>query len=230
MSEETFVTINPSALEPLFMPWEFPDAHRQRADQIDAPPKIIQRRRPSPITIANNLRAAVRDFRDSQYAGVSDTSRELLYHWFETDHTAIEKDGVAVPFRYYFCQREAIETLIYLYESRGIRNLSALTGDFGGPDAERAALGIDPLEDQWAKYAFKIATGAGKTKIMSLAMVWSYFHSLRESGSDLARHFVVVAPNLTVFERLKEDFGDGKIFDADPLVLADGHMQPLRDR
>ena len=133
-----------------------------------------------------------------------------------------------MPFRYYFCQREAMETLAYLYEVRGIRTLSALTGEYGGADAERAALGIDPAEDQWAKYAFKVATGAGKTKIMSLAIVWSYFHALREAGSEMAKHFVVIAPNLTVFERLKEDFGDGRIFDTDPLIPShwrgDWHM------
>ena len=57
---------------------------------------------------------------------------------------------------------------------------------------------------------------------MSLAIVWSYFHALRESDSPMARHFVVIAPNLTVFERLKEDFkparGGGDIFDHDPLI------------
>ena len=73
----------------------------------------------------------------------------------------------------------------------------------------------------WSRYAFKVATGAGKTKIMSLAMVWSYFHHLRESDSPMTRHFVVVAPNLTVYERLKEDFGDGRIFDTDPLIPAE---------
>jgi len=41
---------------------------------------------------------------------------------------------------------------------------------------------------------------------------------LRESDSSMARHFVMIAPNLTVFERLKEDFQHGKIFDADPLI------------
>ena len=226
--DESSIRVNVAALEPLFMPWEFPNAHRQRAERDGEPPKIIRQRRPSPIEIANNLRAAVRDFRDSQYAGVSDTTRELLYYWFESDHAVTGRDGISQPFRYYFCQREAIETLVYLYENRGIRNLSALTAEFAGEDAERAALGIAPEEDRWPKYAFKVATGAGKTKIMSLAIVWSYFHSLRESYSDMARHFVIIAPNLTVFERLKEDFGDGRIFDADPLIPShwrgDWHM------
>jgi len=53
---------------------------------------------------------------------------------------------------------------------------------------------------------------------MSLAIVWSYFHSLYESGSDLARHFVLIAPNLTVYERLKDDFENGAIFFNDPLI------------
>lgn len=222
------VVFNPAALEPLFMPWEFPNAHRQRAERDGEPPKIVKRRRPSPIAIANNLRAEVKMFRDAHYAGASETSRELLNYWFESDHAVTGKDGISWPFRYYFCQREAIEALIYLYEVRGIKTLSALTAEFLGEDAERAALGIDPAEDQWAKYAFKVATGAGKTKIMSLAIVWSYFHSVREAASEMARHFVIIAPNLTVFERLKEDFGDGRIFDTDPLIptswRGDWHM------
>jgi type III restriction enzyme len=69
---------------------------------------------------------------------------------------------------------------------------------------------------------FKMATGSGKTKVMSLAIVWSYYHAVRENQSPLARHFVVIAPNLTVFERLKEDFkpegGGPDIFDSDPLI------------
>jgi type III restriction enzyme len=101
---------------------------------------------------------------------------------------------------------------------RGIRTLSGLTAEFGGPDSEIAALGISPDEDLWPRYAFKVATGAGKTKVMSLAIVWSYFHALRESDSPMARHFVIIAPGITVFERLKQDFGDGRIFESDPLV------------
>ena len=53
---------------------------------------------------------------------------------------------------------------------------------------------------------------------MSLAIVWSYFHALREPDSPMARHFLLIAPNLIVFERLKDDFGNAKIFQQDPLV------------
>ncbi len=210
--------VNLSVLEPLYRPHEMPTHHRVRAKREGEPAEIIKGRRPSDIIIAQNLRRYVTEWRETDYAGASDTTRELLHHWFERDHTVKNSNGEIVPFRYYFCQREAIETLIYLKEVRGLNTLSEIVSEFGGENKEIAALGIDPEEERWAKYAFKIATGAGKTKIMSLAIVWSYFHALRESYSPMTKHFVVIAPNLTVFERLKEDFGDGAIFDRDPLI------------
>ena len=79
-------------------------------------------------------------------------------------------------------------------------------------------MGIKPEEDRWLRGCCKVATGGGKTKVMSLAVVWSFFHSLYEDGSDLARHFVIIAPNLTVYERLKDDFENARIFHTDPLI------------
>lgn len=213
--------VNLAALEPLYGPSDIPTHHRVRAKTPGAPAEKIRGRRPTPITIAQTLRHEVSEWREAQYGGASDTSIELLRHWFSQSHHLSGTDGSSFPFSYYFCQREAIETLIYLYEVRGILSLSGLTANFLGADEEsreRAALGINPDEDLWPRYAFKVATGAGKTKIMSLAIVWSYFHALRESDSPMARHFVIVAPGITVFERLKEDFGDGRIFHADPLI------------
>ena len=210
--------VNVAALEPLFGPSDIPNQHRVRSKTPGASAEVIKGRRPSPVVIAHNLRFQVNDWRETNYRGASDTSIELLNYWFERDHEINTSSGETVPFSYYFCQREAIEALIYLYEVRGVRSLSGLVAEFGGPARELAALGIDPNEDLWPRYAFKIATGAGKTKIMSLAVVWSYFHALRESDSPMARHFVIIAPGLTVFERLKEDFGNGKIFDSDPLI------------
>ncbi len=212
--------INISALEPLYKPWEVPTHHRVRAPKDGDPAQVIKGRRSTPIVIAQNLRQAVAEWRESEYPGASDTTRELLHHWFGRSHLVKTFEGHQLPFRYYFCQREAIETLIYLMEVRGLTSLSAVTAEFGGDDRELAALGINPEEDLWPRYALKVATGAGKTKSMRLTVVWSYFHALRESDSPMARHFVVIAPNLTVFERLKVDFGNGAIFDADPLIPA----------
>lgn len=210
--------INLGALEPLFGPSEPPNRHRVRAKVAGEPAEVVNGRRPSPIEIAQNLRRDVADWRSAFYGGASDTTVELLSYWFHRDHDIRVASGDRIPFAYYFCQREAIETLVYLYEVRGIRSLQALTAEYRTTNAQEAALGIDPKEDQWSKYAFKVATGAGKTKVMSLAIVWSYFHALRESDSPMTRHFVVIAPGITVFERLKEDFGSGRIFETDPLI------------
>ena len=213
--------VNPAAIEPLFETWEEPNAHRVRATSGTGISRV-RGRRPSSIIVAQNLRGEVRQWREAHYAGASDTTRYLLAHWFGRSHRRTTPAGEEFEFRYYFCQREAIETLIYLKEVRRLECLSQVIHEFGGPDAEIAALGIEEREDEWGRYAFKIATGAGKTKVMSLAIVWSYFHALRESDSEMARHFVAIAPNLTVFERLKEDFrpagGGADIFLSDPLI------------
>ncbi|MCI0377596.1 MAG: hypothetical protein L0215_08325 [Gemmataceae bacterium] len=75
-----------TALEPLFLPWEEPNAHRVRAKRPGEPAEIVKGRRPSGITIAHNLRDAVREWRKTFYAGASDTTRQLLGHWFERSH------------------------------------------------------------------------------------------------------------------------------------------------
>jgi hypothetical protein len=156
--------INTAAIEPLFASHEEPNFHRVRAEKSGESAKVVKGRRPSPITVANNLRSFVKGWRESDYAGASDTTCELLFHWFEQDHVVETRAGERIPFRYYFCQREAIESLIYLWEVRGIRNLSNIISEFGGEDRETAALGVNPDDDRWARYAFKVATGAGKTK------------------------------------------------------------------
>ena len=214
--------VNPSALEPLFLPWEEPNAHRVRAKSKNEPVEAVRGRRPSPVVLAQNIRGFVRQWRETGYPDASDTTRHLLDYWFHRSHRRTTPAGEDFEFRYYFCQREAIETLIYLKEVRRLQSLSQVVGEFGGADKEIAALGITEDEDAWSRYAFKLATGSGKTKVMSLAIVWSYFHALRESDSEMARHFVMIAPNLTVYERLRDDFKPSEraqdIFDADPVI------------
>ncbi len=205
----TSSTLNPTILEPLFAPWQEPNAHRVRAEKSGDPAVVKQGRRASPIEVVNNLRAAVREWREAFYIGASDTTIQLLNHWFNRAHRKTTPDGEEFEFRYYFCQREAVETLIYLKEVRRIECLSQIIAEFGGANAELQALGITEDEDAWSRYAFKLATGAGKTKVMSLCIVWSYFHALRESDSEMARHFVVIAPNLTVYERSKTTLATG---------------------
>jgi len=66
-----------------------------------------------------------------------------------------------------------------------------------------------------------MATGSGKTKVMSLVVAWQFLNAVREPDEiarDYARTFLVIAPNVIVFERLKLDFADGRVFRADPLI------------
>jgi len=63
-----------------------------------------------------------------------------------------------------------------------------------------------------------MATGSGKTMVMALAIVWSYFNKKREKDSRFADNFLIIAPNVIVFERLARDFADKKIFNNYPFV------------
>ena len=147
-------TLNPTVLEPLFVPWQEPNAHRVRAEKSGDPAVIKQGRRASPIEAINNLRAAVREWREAFYIGASDTTIQLLNHWFTRAHrrSLPSSEGLGAgleefEFRYYFCQREAVETLIYLKEVRRIECLSQIIAEFGGANAELQALGITEDED-----------------------------------------------------------------------------------
>jgi len=209
---------NAAALMPLFKPWEEPVQHRLPNAERGQPAIIQPGRRPSKCPLVRSIRAEVDGWRRGGYAGVSDTSRTLLNYWFNAEHLVINDDGETIQFRYHWAQREAIETIIYLYEMRGIHSVADLMFEFGDNSIADLALGINPEEDRWPRNCCKIATGGGKTKVMSLAIVWSYYHSLYEPRSGLARHFIIIAPNLTVYERLKDDFENCAIFYKDPLL------------
>lgn len=210
--------LNLDSIHPLYAPWEEPTAHRGRADQPGKPAPIVARRRPSKKPVVNTLRGLVRDWREQGYPGASSTSQLLLGYWFDRSHRVKGPDGSEIDFRYYFCQREAIETLIYLKEVRGTDRVSQILGEYGSTTEQTAALGVKDEDDAWARAAFKMATGSGKTKAMALCIAWSYFHAMLESRSPMAKHFVLIAPGLTVYERLKDDFSGGRIFDSDPII------------
>jgi type III restriction enzyme len=164
------------------------------------------------------IREEVTAWRDGGYSGASPTSRALLSWWFETDHLQEQADSTAQPFRYYFAQREAVETVIWLYDVRGVRDkFDLLRFDSSG------AVSVNMFDEDWPRFVVKMATGSGKTKVLSLLIAWSFFHKLYEPGSDLARNFLVVAPNIIVLDRLRSDFDGLRIFFNDPVLPANGH-------
>jgi hypothetical protein len=68
--------------------------------------------------LVSKVRKEVFAWRNKGYAGASATSVALLKWWFETEHLTEEADGTLRTFNYYFAQREAVETIIWLYESK----------------------------------------------------------------------------------------------------------------
>jgi len=155
------------------------------------------------------LRNAVSTWRAASYKGSTETTRELLNFWFHTDHRLHNGQ----KFAYHKAQRESIETLIYVYEIEKVRSRKDLLERYAY-DAKNLRL---PAYDDFARYCIKMATGSGKTKVMALAIVWHYFNAVRENDKEYAKTFLIIAPNIIVFERLKTDFHSGHIFKDDPL-------------
>ncbi|MFZ3376475.1 MAG: DEAD/DEAH box helicase family protein [Chthoniobacterales bacterium] len=141
------------------------------------------------------------------YRGITETTETLLKHWFYTDHIRPRR------FRYHYFQQEAIETLIYLYEVAKVRRHKNLIETF----ATRADLRLLQYDD-FARYSEKMATGSGKTKVMSLAIAWQFFNAVAEARDDFGKTFLLIAPNVIVFERLRIDFEGGTIFNSDPVI------------
>ena len=222
--------------------WEIPESHLEKDGKGGY--KLINTRRPSKTLLANNIRKEVDAWRKSGYQfpiGITTTSLTLLNHWFSQDHLV---DGAIFHFR--FAQQEAIETTIYLYEIKGVRDNALLAERYMdamayGNDiftnrkdvietamSKRILTRVVPetglLSNQdlpplgLTRYCSKAATGSGKTMVMAFLTVWSYFHKKFEDNSDLSKTILVIAPNVIVYERLKTDFENGNIFYHFPFI------------
>ena len=163
------------------------------------------------------LRKKVKEWRDSGYVGASDTSKSLLNWWFNTPHLLPQTNGTMTEFQYYFAQREALETIVYLYDVVGVQDkYDLMRFDSCG------AVSSGMFDETWRRFVAKMATGTGKTKLLSLVLAWSYFHKLYEPESELARNFLVIAPNIIVLDRIYKDFQGLRIFFADPVLPDNG--------
>jgi type III restriction enzyme len=162
------------------------------------------------------LRKKVKTWRDSGYSGAKETSRSLLTWWFKTSHLMPQASGEMTEFQYYFAQREALETIIYLFDVVAVKDKH----DFMRFDSS-GAVSASMFDETWRRFVVKMATGAGKTKVLSLVLAWSFFHKTYEPDSQLARNFLVIAPNIIVLDRIYKDFQGLKIFLKDDPILPD---------
>ena len=221
--------------------WEEPSSHLVKDDGAPTGWREQEGRRSSGLLLTPRIRVAVNRWREAGYPGASEVTRRLFEYWFEEDHAVL---GYPLPFRYYFCQREAIETLVWLTEVAKKRDAQELIESFSNiykrdlltdnivfqitmegrrqvrryiPELDRDGVQDLPPVDL-RRYAFKMATGSGKTWVMAMAIVWAHFHKKMVADSELSTNFLVIAPNIIVYQRLEKDFASNRIFRDIPLI------------
>jgi len=165
-----------------------------------------------------NLRKQVKEWRDSGYEGARNTSKTLLKWWFQKEHPVTKSNGEIDKFTYFFAQREAVETIIYLIDVVNVKDKYDLLR-FDASEAVSAGM----FDEDWRRFVIKMATGTGKTKVLSLILAWSYFHKTYEDDSNLARNFLIIAPNIIVLDRLRADFDGLRVFNSDPIIPENGY-------
>ncbi len=138
-------------------------------------------RRTETLALVNSIRKRVDEWRSAGYPGVTSVTRTLLEHWF---------DRGARQYPFYFCQLEAIETLIWWIEA---------------PDEHKQGIHIPGDGGTWDRLCNKMATGTGKTTVMAMLIAWQVLNALTypKRAKDFSRAVLVVAPGLTVKERLR---------------------------
>ena len=168
------------------------------------------------LPLVNALRADVKRWRESRWQGASETTKHLLRHWWRSDRTR----------RLFFCQVEAVETIIYLRELLARGRKPRWNPRLGLADFEALNRGENPRPEEWLsrvaqppkladsperngsrpipRYACKMATGSGKTVVMAMLIAWAFCNRGTKPGDPrYPRRALVVCPNLTIKERLR---------------------------
>ncbi|WP_312381006.1 BPTD_3080 family restriction endonuclease [Stutzerimonas balearica] len=176
-------------------PFERPTHHWQR--KSDNKLQLMTGRRPAgyeifdtrantvravQLDLVNRIRERVDAWRDAGYPGVTSVTRKLLEHWYDQESNR--------AYAFYFCQLEAIETLIWHVEAPAdFKQGIAIPGDGGA----------------WERLCNKMATGSGKTTVMAMIITWQVLNALTypKRNKDFSRAIFIVAPGLTVKERLQ---------------------------
>ncbi len=187
--------------------------HRRRADFITPIPKPRKRKAPKgqgqmvidegmglstpeqqyEITAnLNEIRRHVdqwRELRNPNDWRVTPETARLLQHWRRHDFSDI---------RPFFCQVEAVETVIWLTE------VAPKFGQVGRGFLNRLANVNKEANPELSRLALKLATGAGKTTVMAMIIAWQTINAVRRPNSRrFTRGFLIVAPGITIKDRLR---------------------------
>ena len=152
-----------------------------------------------PHRVVNELRVAVQSWREDGHKGLCADSKRLLEYWTH------DRSGAEPPF---FCQQEAVETVMFLHEARPNLNNEA---------ADRCFASLSEEADAWSdgvlRTAVKMATGAGKTRVMGMLIAW-WCARMGSRGAGVP-NVLVVAPNLTIKRNLEKSLcnvEDGNVY------------------
>lgn len=159
------------------------------------------------IPLVNKIRPRVKAWREAGYPGVSGITKALLEHWRNPEEFETR--------RFFFCQLEAVETLIWLVEASA---------------ADRVGIEVPSDGGSFRRICSKMATGSGKTIVMAMVIAWhvlnktTYPHDARFS-----KNFLVIAPGLTVKSRLAvlEPSHTANYYEAFR-IIPDGLIEKLR--
>ena len=136
--------------------------------------------------LVNRIRGHVKRWRQGGYVGVTPTTNWLLAYWTDPNRER----------KLFFCQVEALETIIYLtevarkYDGAWIENALREANDTSNPGLPRIAL--------------KMATGSGKTVVMAMLIAWHTLNKLANpQDARFSDAFLIVTPGITIRDRLR---------------------------
>ena len=158
------------------------------------------------LAMVNTIRGRVDQWREDGYPGVTIVTRKLLEHWHDED---------ARQHPFYFCQLEAIETLIWWVE---------------GAEAYKQGIHVPGDGGAWERLCNKMATGSGKTTVMAMIITWQVLNALTypKRNKDFSHAVFIVAPGLTVKGRLQVLMpSEGSYYDEFNLCPSESMRQKL---
>jgi len=134
------------------------------------------------LPLVNKIRPRVDAWRTADYPAASGITRRLLKHWRDTE----QREGTR---RFFFCQLEAIETLMWLAEA---------------PESDRVGIKIPGDGGEFTRLCSKMATGSGKTILMSMLIAWQVLNKVTyPQDKRFSKNILLIAPGLTVRNRLE---------------------------
>ena len=237
------IPIQPVEQPILCSPYEEPDAHwvydtetgeasqhlgrreagywykTQRTGTEQLQMRFVQEEERDDLPLVNALRADVKRWRESNYRNATNVTRELLNHWTREE----------VERRLFFCQREAVETIIWLAEIRRAGKRTGFNPQFTDDDLKKL-VDTPALSDlpELIRYGCKMATGSGKTVVMAMLIAWAFCNRGKVPSDDrFPRAALVVCPNLTIKERLMAAIQPNDVEGETPLLPILNRYKPI---